>query len=84
MSVCSKWERIGCILGFDGCDIERLDKKRRGEPEDCCRDIFSEWLEKGMIDSRYSMDWKGVVELLEDCQYSALADDLQEALKINP
>ena len=80
MSTCSKWERIGSILGFEGSDLERLDKKRRGDPEDCCRDIFCEWLEKGKIESHYSMDWNGVLELLEDCQYSALVEELQEAL----
>ena len=80
-STCAKWQKIGDILGCDPHYLKALHQKHQGDPEDTCRDIFCEWLEVGAFQTNYEMSWEGVMELLDDLDYTVLVRDLKEALQ---
>lgn len=84
MHTCAEWYRLGSILGLHPSDLKRFDRDHSGRCEDCCRDIFTEWLEENIDNSNYSVDWNGLLELLEDCKFSALAEELRSILEISP
>ena len=77
-----RWRDLGYIMNFDttGAEIEMIDQKYRGDPKECCRAMFQLWL------SGYGVrpcSWGTLIELLEDCEQEALAEEIQSALSAN-
>ena len=51
---------------------------RRGDVGMCCHDVLVDWLHENQ--GGYSATWEGVVQLLEDMDLSAAAQQLKNAL----
>ena len=73
------WRNLGYIMNFDstGAKIESIEKKYRGDPEDCCRAMFQHWLSGNGV---RPCSWGTLIELLEDCDQQALLEEIQSAL----
>ena len=74
--VCPKSKEMGDLMGVSACRLEAIEKNRRGEVKECCRDVFHDWLEQEG-GRNYPVTWHGLCELLEDLQLSALAKQVQ-------
>ena len=74
-----RWRDLGYIMNFDatGAEIETIDQKYRGDPKECCRAMFQLWLNGYGV---RPCSWGTLIELLEDCEQEALAEDIQSAL----
>ena len=75
--VCPKWKEMGDLMGVSACRLEAIEKNRRGEVKECCRDVFHDWLEQEG-GGNYPVTWHGLCELLEDLEFSALAKQVQQ------
>ena len=79
-SACHRWKDIASLVCDKENFISMLDKKYRGDPEECLREVFIQYF----IDRkprRYPQDWKGLIELLDDVDLERLAKDVEHALK---
>ena len=74
-----RWRDLGYIMNFDdtGAEIETIEQKYRGDPKECCQAMFQLWLNGNGI---RPCTWGTLIELLEDCEQEALAEDIQSAL----
>jgi hypothetical protein len=74
------WRKVGILLDFDeaGSQLDIIDSKHRGDPEACCQAIFQHWLKGNGV---RPCSWNKLVELLDDCDQQALAEEIQEALQ---
>ena len=61
--------------------IVAIQKNRRGEVKECCRDVFHDWLEQEG-GGNYPVTRQGLCELLEDLECSALAKQIQQVYLI--
>lgn len=78
-TVMNSWKRIGHCLGVSNPLLQAWEKKYLRDPEECCRCVFQHWIDNGCED--YEVSWDGVVELLDDLNFSEDVIKLQEALK---
>ena len=76
-SVAANWRPLADLLGFDPSITSAIDGKHKGEPELCCRELFTRWLE-GETGSAPS--WDDLLEALDDLRLKVLADDLRSKL----
>ena len=79
--VCPKWKEMGDLMGLSACRLEAIEKNRRGEVKECCRDVFHDWLEQEG-GGNYPVTWHGLCELLEDLEFSALAKQVQHFFQL--
>ena len=68
-------------MGVSLCRLKGIEKNRRGEMKECCRDVFHDWLEQ-KEGGNYSVTWQGLCEVLEDLEFSALAKQIQQLLQL--
>ena len=54
-----KWHAIGLQLGIPNGKLKMIDSDYRGRAEDCCREMFDEWLR-----SNPDATWRRVIEVL--------------------
>ena len=76
--VCTKWKDIGGVIGLSPSRLDAIEKHRLGDMMECCRDVFSVWLQQE--DESYPVTWDGVRELLKDMKLSAIAKKIDEFL----
>ena len=75
-----RWEDIAGRLFPSNANLTRnLDRRHRGDPKSCLRELFQDFLSK-KLPPEYSRDWKGVIQLLRDVGDDALADDVKVAV----
>ena len=74
--ICPKWRDMGTLLGVEHLDT--IDTEKRGNHKDCCYSVIEKWFDKGS--QRYSVNWKGMLELLDDLQMSRTVEELKEML----
>jgi len=74
-----QWEEAGTLLGIDSAELEIINVKKRGNPEDCCRSVMEKWFNSGGS-GHYKLNWDGMLELLEDLALSATAEKLGKIL----
>ena len=72
------WEKAGDLLGLTIECLKGIDMHRRGDVDMCCRDVLVDWLHENQCG--YPATWVGVVQLLEDMELSAAAQQLKQAL----
>ena len=72
---------MGYRMGVSACRLEAIEKNRRGEVKECCRDVFHDWLEQEG-GGNYPVTWQGLCELQEDLEFSALAKQVQQLLQL--
>ena len=72
-SVSAKWDKLATRLYFSGNAIETIKRSCHFQPEDCCRKLFTEWLDgKG----RQPKTWNTVIDVLKEAQVSEVAKKL--------
>ena len=79
-SACYRWKDIASLICDEENFISVLDRKYRGDPEECLREVFIQYF----INRKprgYPQDWKGLIELLDDVDLERLAKDVEHALK---
>ena len=74
-----KWITAGDLLGLSSERLTAIDLQRRGDVGMCIRDVLVDWLHQNK--GSYPTTWEGVVQLLEDMELSALAQQLKIALQ---
>ena len=78
-----KWKDIVCQISDDPNRITALERKERGEPEDCLRQaLIDDFINQEP--EEYSHNWRGLIELLEDVDLTALAEKVKHALLHRP
>ena len=82
-SVCHKWKTIATLLSKDINTVEVLGQKYSNDPSQCVRQVFQEcFIANKPAYGRYSQDWNGIIELLNDIEEEALAEEVREWLQI--
>ena len=69
---------MGRLLGMGAAELSAISLKNHENPEPCCTDVVTKWLEDGS--PHYPLTWEGVFELLDDIDEAILASELQNAL----
>ena len=74
-TVAPRWQRLGVLLDFDesGKKLEFIETKNHCIPEECCREMFQHWLKGNGV---RPCSWRTLIELLEDCDFEMLAEEL--------
>ena len=73
------WKRFASLLDFDdqGTTVDIIDKKCRGDPEECCQEAMRRWLsEEGR---RQPADWPLLVKILREMKLGELAKQVEQA-----
>jgi hypothetical protein len=74
------WRDIASLISDDAHQINVLEEKHRGDPKECLRQVFIH----NFIDKKphkYSQDWSGLIELLDDVGLETIAKEVEHALK---
>ena len=76
-----KWERVGRMLKFTEANITSMGTTCRDEPERCCENLLSQWLQ-GRNDSNDSRPktWETLLEVMKDARLGELADKIKKIL----
>lgn len=77
--VSHKWRDIGELLDLSHSELESISVKCRGDPKECCRAVFGQWLDNPP--SEYPTNWQGLIDLLEDSQLEKVASKLKSILE---
>ena len=73
-----KWKNIASLIS-DSITISAVELQYRSDPEDCLRRILYDYFIEQKPED-YSQDWRGLIELLEDADLTALAERVKHAL----
>ena len=75
-TVAPKWKVLGDQLEFDefGSKLDAIKTKNNNDPEECCREMFQHWLKGSGV---RPCSWRKLIELLEDCDFDALAEQVE-------
>ena len=74
-----KWKDITSLICDDHNKISVLEQQHPGNPHECLRRTFiDDFLNKKP--GRYSQDWNGLIELLENVELEVLAEKVKCAL----
>ena len=67
------------LMDFDksGTELATIDSKHRGDPKECCRAVFQHWVNRNGV---RPCSWRKLIELIDDCDQEALAEEIQTAL----
>ena len=82
-TIAPKWRRLAVMIEISDAQITNIQNPGSGKtPERCLYDILRIWQESSGVEgsNEYSYSWDGLRGLLNDIEYSVLADDLREAL----
>ena len=71
-----KWKRIGYLVASRQ-QVEAWAKEK--DADDSCEAVFSHWLDHPPSD--YPVTWKGLYELLNDCDLGQVATELKDAVE---
>jgi hypothetical protein len=74
-----KWKNIATLISRDVNVTTTLEEKYRGDPSECLRHTFIDYF-VSKKPQRYSQDWNGLIELLEDVDLETLAENVKYAL----
>lgn len=76
---CRKWKDIASLICDDANKINTLKEQYQNDPNECLRQVFIDcFINKKPQD--YSQDWNGLIELLNDVELDALAEEVKHAL----
>ena len=79
------WKKVGSMLGFSNNDILTFESPGSGKPfVNCLMNVFGQWLNNSVNMrncSSYPATWRGVCNLLQDCDYGELAEMLRDAVE---
>ena len=74
-----RWREITTLLSNDTNKAENLSLKFNNDPHKCLHQLFLDcFIKNKPANDRYSHDWDGIIELLEDIEEAALAEKVKE------
>ena len=79
---CHKWKDIISLICDDSNRARVLEDEYRGKPHDCLRQALTDDF-IGKKPQRYSHDWNGLIEVLEDVGLESVAEKANDALWYN-
>lgn len=50
----NKWKKAGILLGIPPHELAVISKRNPNEPVDCCKEVFTKWLEGGCTPKDYA------------------------------
>ena len=73
------WHRLGALLDFDerGTQLDTIEKTHPTDPKTCCQAMFQHWMNGNGVKP---CSWRTLIELLQDCDQQALAEEIQDGL----
>ena len=74
-----RWRDIANRLFDDTHLITNLTQKHRDDSTECLRQLFMDFLSKHLAND-YTRDWNGIIEMFEDLEEEALAEEIKEAV----
>jgi hypothetical protein len=74
-----KWKDIANLICGDVNVTAKLEDKHRGDTNECLKRTFVDYF-INKKPQRYTHDWNGLIELLEDIDLEILAEDVKCAL----
>ena len=75
-----KWKEIATLICGDANVTAKLEDQHRGDPNECLRQTFISYF-IGKKPQRYTQDWNGLIELLDDIDLETLAENVKHALE---
>ena len=77
------WYRFGILLDFDesGQQLEDIRCHYSDDSEACCRATLQHWLKGNGVQP---CSWRKLIEVLEDCDFEVLAEEIRDALSEQP
>ena len=76
-SLTPQWRQVGLLMDFDGegrtVDLIEAEHQMKGQAV-CCQEMFKLWLKDP------DATWSNLIELLIDCEQTALAEQVKDAL----
>ena len=77
-----KWKDIVSLICDDSNRARVLEDENRGKPHDCLRQaLIDDFISKKPC--KYSQDWSGLIEILEDVELKSVAEKVKDALSYN-
>ena len=77
-NISSKWCNIGELIDLSVSSLENIATEYRDKPVECCRAVLRQWLQNPP--KEYPTTWRGLLELLEDCELGQVVSDLKNVL----
>ena len=74
-----KWKDIASLISDAPNRISVLEQEHQGKPEDCLRQTLTEDF-IGKKPKKYSHDWSGLIELLDDVDLTDLSERVECAV----
>ena len=76
-----KWKTIASLICDDANKTTVLEQKYSNDPEECLRQILIEnFINKKP--KKYTQDWNGLIELLDDVDLETLAKKVKDAVSV--
>ena len=75
--VASEWEKVATRLYFEGHDISCIKKDSHYQSVQCCRTVFTEWLE---VKGCQPVSWDTLIKVLIEADLPQVASDLKFVL----
>ena len=76
-----KWKVIASLICDDANRTIVLEQKCPNDPEECLRQTLIENF-IGKKPKKYSQDWNGLIELLDDVDLETLAEKVKDAILV--
>ena len=73
---CHKWKDIANLISSDANTVRVLEQTHHNEPSECLKQTFINYF-INKKPQRYSQDWNGLIELLDDVELEALANNIK-------
>lgn len=82
--VSSKWENFGLILNQEENLLESWKTECLGDARKCWKKVMQHWLTEQVQDNtcRHQPTWGGMLKLLDDAEFSEIANRLKTILTI--
>ena len=78
-TACHQWKDIASLICGDTNTTIALEKQYQSDPKECLRQVFiHNFMNKKPL--KYSQDWSGLIELLDDIGLETVAKEVEHAL----
>ena len=82
-SVAAKWEELAIALRIDVSTIERIRRDYSSDCREACSEMLTKWLKMDHNGERKSVNWTTLIQSLIDAEFSSLARELKQILRLS-